>query len=88
MSKFLNKPIKVDFSIDQPAFSLGQPKSFLWQKEWFSIKEVLEHWKDTGCWWEKEAEKDFYRVITSNQSLCEIFFDSGQQKWYLYKIYD
>lgn len=48
----------------------------------------LEYWHDTGCWWSGESEKYFYRLILADQSIREIFYDLGQEEWFLYKTYD
>lgn len=48
----------------------------------------MERWKDTGRWWEGEAPKLFYRVETVGGGLWEIFLDTAEHRWYLYKIYD
>lgn len=52
------------------------------------IKEVIERWVDTGCWWEKESEKLFFRLYCENGSIVEIYQDLGNGTWFLYKIYD
>lgn len=56
-------------------------------QDW-QVLEVLECWQDTGCWWAGESEKSFYRLVLEDQSVREIFYDQGEQCWYLYKTYD
>ncbi|HEX3031867.1 MAG TPA: hypothetical protein VHS59_06445 [Bacillota bacterium] len=48
---------------------------------------VVERWKDTGCWWLEEGEKTFYR-LTAGDQLWEIYYDDGRKCWWMYKIYD
>ncbi|MDD3269263.1 MAG: hypothetical protein PHX14_08070 [Syntrophomonadaceae bacterium] len=52
------------------------------------VLEILEHWADTGRWWAGEAEKSFYRIRCSNESIHEIYWEPEQKSWYLYKTYD
>jgi hypothetical protein len=49
---------------------------------------LLECWHDTGCWWEGESEKVFYRLALEDCSIREIFYDLAEKQWYLYKTYD
>lgn len=52
------------------------------------VEKVLECWRDTGCWWEGESEKVFYRLLCHDGSVREIFRDLGSGQWFLYKTYD
>lgn len=86
MAKFVHRPLKV--SCDQN----NDPSSVLWNDSVFEVK-VLEHWKDTGCWWRGEREKDFFRLGIEpsgclGEQLWEIYFDTGNESWWMYKIYD
>ena len=81
MVKLFQKPIKVKTVQSRPV-------QIFWQEKSIHIKEIFEHWKDTGCWWEKESEKDFYRAVDSNQNIFEFFYDHQEHQWYLYKLYD
>lgn len=54
----------------------------------WTVLEWLECWQDTGCWWDGESAKMFYRVLLADQSIREIFYDQTEQTWHLYKTYD
>lgn len=75
---------KVDVATD----TLNNPSSFHWNGQWFEVKSILEHWKDTGTWWKGESEKTFYRVETPEGSLYELYQDITEKIWFLYRIYD
>lgn len=53
-----------------------------------TVNTVLEHWRDTGCWWEGESEKEFYRVLCEDGGIREIFNDLSSHRWFLYRVYD
>ncbi|MGI6453174.1 MAG: hypothetical protein ACOX0E_06905 [Syntrophomonadaceae bacterium] len=52
------------------------------------ITDVLEYWHDTGCWWEGESEKAFYRIACQDGAIMEIFKELASGSWFIYKIYD
>lgn len=52
------------------------------------VLEVLDRWCDTGCWWEGEPARLFWRLQLEGGGAWEIYLDLGQGSWYLYKIYD
>ena len=54
----------------------------------YKITRCLERWADTGCWWQGESAKIFYRIICRDGSIHEIFQEEQSQEWYLYRTYD
>jgi len=52
------------------------------------VQEVLDRWRDTGCWWEGEAAKLFWRLQLEGGRIWEVYHDLSGKGWYLYKIYD
>jgi len=82
MSKLLSYPIGV--SCD----SWGRPYKVKQHKAWVEVAEILENWHDTGCWWQGESEKVFYRISCQDTSIKEIFQDRQSGEWFLYKVYD
>lgn len=82
VARLFNREIKVE--TDQKE----NPRFLKHYGSWEGIKNVLEVWKDTGTWWDGEAEKTFYRVEAAGGSVYEIYLNSGNGKWYLYRIYD
>lgn len=81
MSRVLECPIKI-------RLTKGQPAGFVWRKTPYTIKQILDFWKDAGCWWEGENTKIFYRVIAEEGGIFEIYQDAQQDTWFIYKIYD
>lgn len=65
-----------------------EPLKISYKNKLLQVETLLEHWQDTGCWWEGESEKAFYRLILNDQSIREVFYDLAAEKWYLYKTYD
>jgi len=55
MSKLLNKPV----TVHEVA---GRPARLCVGKTDHRLTSLLDHWRETGCWWEGEAEKEFYEV--------------------------
>lgn len=67
----------------------GRPRELCWQQRTFwKVEKVLDRWMDTGCWWEGESEKMFYRLYCREGKLYEIFQDLESKQWFLYKVYD
>lgn len=64
------------------------PGAFWWRGERYAVAAVLERWRDTGRWWEGEAPKLFFRLQTPEGGLWEIYLDTRDKTWYLYKVYD
>lgn len=52
------------------------------------VLAVLDRWYDTGCWWEGESLKLFFRLEIEDLGVWEVYFDLGDRSWKLYKIYD
>ena len=82
MSKFIDKPIEVKSSEENCLFH------FRYNGRWIRISQTLELWKDTGTWWNGEPEKIFHRVESSDGSLYELYQDSSNGSWFLYRVYD
>lgn len=81
MSKFSLNPLQVKCKENKPAnITVGTYS--------LNVKSILEHWYDTGCWWEGESEKSFYRLSCYDKSIIEIYQDLSTLEWFLYKIYD
>lgn len=53
-----------------------------------NVSEWLDCWADTGCWWEDESCKRFYRLQLADGRVWEIYRDETSGKWYWYKTYD
>lgn len=66
----------------------NEPSAIRYRNKLLQVETLLEHWQDTGCWWDGESEKAFYRLVLNDQSIREVFYDLDQEEWYLYKTYD
>ncbi|ADI02885.1 DUF6504 family protein [Syntrophothermus lipocalidus] len=66
----------------------GEPQKVKWKGRWAKVAVILDRWYDTGCWWESEPPKLFYRLELENGMVLELFSDGAGQGWSLYKIYD
>ena len=82
MSKLLFQSLKVIENEE------GEPQKVKWKGKWAKVAVILDRWYDTGCWWENELPKLFYRLELENGMVLELFFDGAGQGWSLYKIYD
>ena len=74
--------IQVQCNLQGLPMQLEYGRSSLW------VRKTMEIWKDTGCWWQAESEKAFYRLLCHDKSVREIFLDLGSGEWFLYKTYD
>ncbi|MCL6451243.1 MAG: DUF6504 family protein [Acetobacteraceae bacterium] len=66
----------------------GRPRRFRWRRRWYAVSRVLDEWTDSGCWWEGEGEKRFFRVETAAGSMLELYRDVSTSGWVLYRVYD
>lgn len=66
----------------------GNPVKIMVHSYLLTVQNILDHWCDTGCWWQGESEKHFYRISCQDNSLREIFQDLKSENWFLYKTYD
>ncbi len=83
MTRFVEEPLG-RVSLD-PA---GRPLGFGWRGRFWRVERTAEVWKDSGCWWEEEREKVFFRLEVSGGRLVEVYLDPQAGKWFLYRVYD
>lgn len=81
MVKLRLKAIAVELEGDMP-------RTLFRGGEVLPVARILDWWRDTGCWWEGEGEKLFFRLLTTTGGIYEIFREEETGKWYLYKEYD
>ena len=77
MPKLLNKPITVHEAD-------GRPTRLQVDQTNLHITAITDHWREAGCWWEGEAEKEFYEVEAGGKYLL---YRDGE-RWILYKVED
>lgn len=75
-------------NINVSCSSRGIPRVIQGSKGEITVEKVLESWNDTGCWWEGENEKIFYRLYCRGGGILEIFCDLASGNWYIYRVYD
>jgi len=76
-------------TIDQPILVMvekGNPKRFFWIKHWVNVWKIVDKWTDVGRWWDNEEEKSFFRVLSPEGGMYEIYSD--KKRWNLYRVYD
>jgi hypothetical protein len=52
------------------------------------VTAIYEQWKLADQWWGQEIERHYFRVETSGGIVCDIYRDTGGDRWYLSKIHD
>lgn len=75
--------------VDQPVLVIaeqGKPKRFFWFKKWVNVKNIMDVWKEIGCWWEGDFEKLCFRVLSVDGGMYEVY--AKEKEWSLYKVYD
>lgn len=82
MAKLVNQPVLVVTD------GKCRPRRFFWIRHWVDVQSILEEWKDTGCWWDGETEKTFYRLAGSGGAVYELFADRKLNQWNLYRVLD
>lgn len=64
-----------------------KPPRFYWRGQWYTVRAVLDRWKDTGEWWREETPKLFVRLLAEG-TVWEIYRDLQSGEWFLYRRYD
>lgn len=82
MSRFIYRTIKVGCTRE------GTPGQIYIHNVYWTVEQILDRWADTGCWWESESEKIFYRLCCNKGKVYEVFQDLSSREWFLYKSYD
>jgi hypothetical protein len=67
---------------------VGRPCRVQRGNRWLQVVEVLDRWYDTGCWWEGETPKLFFRLQLEGSRIWEVYQNQSSHSWHLYKIYD
>lgn len=50
----------------------GQPAEFVWRGRLYRVAGLIEHWKESGSWWDGEAERDVFRVVDASGRIFEL----------------
>jgi len=82
---------EIDVTVDEKT---RNPTSFIWKDREHKVKEVIAFWPDFSYsefgakrkrWWHRK-HRNYYRVLTEEEEVFEIYFDRGSKKeaWVLY----
>jgi hypothetical protein len=82
MSRLIDERVVIESGSD------GLPSRFAWRQRWHRISDVLEAWRDIGCWWNGEGEKEFYLFQADTGGIYELYHDCRLQQWHLYRVLD
>ncbi|MCC6484710.1 MAG: hypothetical protein IT209_07690 [Armatimonadetes bacterium] len=58
--------------IDVHTSANGTPCEFMWRGHSYSVQRIIERWKESGCWWDREPEREVYRVLDSAGKTFEL----------------
>ncbi len=50
----------------------GQPAEFVWRDRLYRVAGLIEHWKESGSWWDGEPERDVFRVVDASGRIFEL----------------
>ncbi len=64
------------------------PRAFAWRGEWHPVERIFNRWRVVTDWWSDEAQREYYRLTTSDGRLVEVYRDMVSGRWYLARLYD
>ncbi|HBK59350.1 MAG TPA: hypothetical protein DDZ84_00970 [Firmicutes bacterium] len=67
--------------------STSLPSRFYWSDRWRQIAQVIDHWRESGEWWDGEEDKDYY-LITSAGGGCYELCREAPGQWLLSRVLD
>jgi hypothetical protein len=76
------KEIKVRTSIN------GIPVSIVRNGRSERVARVYKQWRASDDWWGKETERHYFTIGTKNGLVCDVFRDTGDNRWFLSNIHD
>lgn len=79
MSKIIDTPVLL-------VTERERPRKFFWFKRWVNVAKIMDEWKETGRWWDGDQEKTFFRILSPEGSIYELY--GQERRWNLYKVYD
>jgi hypothetical protein len=84
LTKLLPSPAEIEVRLDAG----GEPVHLRWRRWRVGLVAVHNHWRVEEDWWRDEVTRDYYKVQTADGTLCVIYRDRREGKWYLQRIYD
>lgn len=58
--------------IDVQTLPDGSPETFAWRGRSYRVQQIIECWKEAGCWWDYEPEREVYRLLDSAGKTFEL----------------
>jgi hypothetical protein len=84
MTKLLPSPPTIEVATDAG----GEPVSLRWRCWYGEVAAICNRWRVEDDWWRQEVARDYYKVRTTDGTLCVIFRDRRQNTWHLQRVYD
>jgi hypothetical protein len=66
----------------------GEPEQILGPHGRAVVKQRLNHWRAQADWWRARIERDHWRLLLDDDSVCEVVHDLTDDTWSLDRIYD
>ncbi len=66
----------------------GLPVRLQWQGWRTSVASICNHWRVEEDWWRNAIGRDYYKLCTSDGTLCVVFRDHASGSWHLQRVYD
>lgn len=64
------------------------PRAFTWRHRRYRVVQSGGSWTRSGRWWRGEGDRQFVRVLTDRNTVADLCFDTKQQSWLMYQMYD
>ncbi len=61
---------------------------FSWEHTDYRVNRQFGAWVLSGRWWDKQYERWYFEVVTTDYGRYLLFFDALDSQWYLHGIYD
>ncbi len=68
-----------------------RPRAFWWHGQRYRVAEVLGTWHLRTRWWEgpeKHTDREYYRVVTADHQVFELYYDDALVRWVLDVVQD
>lgn len=82
MTRLVEPPMEVQVELDAE----GTPIRML--RPVVGELQAVAHWRVEVDWWSEPVQREYWRVVVDGKYICEIFHDTGQDAWYLDRVYD
>jgi hypothetical protein len=66
----------------------GTPVGLRWAGHWHSVARLSNRWRVDVGWWRWRVWRDYYKLVTQDGVLIEIYQDLLTGQWYVQRLYD